>query len=48
MVSTDKVRFGKLRELRYLPKNITNFLDGFRADDFSSLGLRSLPTLPSE
>ena len=25
MVGTDKVRFGKLRELRYLPKKIANF-----------------------
>ena len=39
MVSTDKVQFGKLRELRYLPKKIANFHHEFRADDFNSLGL---------
>ena len=36
MVSTDVVRFGKLSELRYLPKKIANFLHEFRADYFPS------------
>ena len=45
MVGTDKVRFGKLRELRYLPKKIANFLHEFHAKDFRSL---NLPPLPSD
>jgi len=45
MVSTDEVRFGKLRELRYLPKKIANFLHEFHADNFPSL---NLPPLPSD
>ena len=45
MVGTDVVRFGKLRELRYLPKKIANFLHEFRAGDFPSL---NLPPLPSD
>ena len=45
MVGTDKVRFGKLRELRYLPKKIANFLHEFHAEDFRSL---NLPPLPSD
>ena len=45
MVGTDEVRFGKHRELRYLPKKIANFLHEFRGNDFSSLGL---PLLPSD
>ena len=44
MVGTDKVRFGKHRELRYLPKKIANFLHEFRGDDFPSLGLPPLPS----
>ena len=39
MVGTDEVRFGKLRELCYLPKKIANFLHEFRAGDFPSLNL---------
>jgi len=45
MVGTDEVRFGKHRELRYLPKKIANFLHEFRGNDFPSL---VLPTLPSD
>ena len=45
MVGTDEVRFGKHRELRYLPKKIANFLHEFRGDDFPSL---ALPPLPSD
>ena len=45
MVGTDEVRFGKHRELRYLPKKIANFLLEFRGNDFTSLGL---PLLPSD
>ena len=45
MVSTDEVLFGKLRELRYLPKKIANFLHEFHADNFPSL---NLPLLPSD
>ena len=45
MVGTDEVRFGKHRELRYLPKKIANFLHEFRGDDFPSL---QLPQLPSD
>ena len=44
MVGTDTVRFGKHRELRYLPKKIANFLHEFRGDDFPSLGLPPLPS----
>ena len=44
MVGTDRVRFGKHRELRYLPKKIANFLHEFRGDDFPSLGLPPLPS----
>ena len=44
MVGTDEVRFGKHRELRYLPKKIANFLHEFRGDDFTSLGLPPLPS----
>ena len=44
MVGTDKVRFGKHRELHYLPKKIANFLHEFRGDDFPSLGLPPLPS----
>ena len=44
MVGTDKVRFGKHRELRYLPKKIANVLHEFRGDDFPSLGLPPLPS----
>ena len=43
MVSTDEVRFGKLRELRYLPKKIANFLHEFHADNFPSLNLPLFP-----
>ena len=43
MVGTDEVLFGKLRELRYLPKKIANFLHEFRAGDFPSLNLPPLP-----
>jgi len=45
MVGTDEVKFGKHRELRYLPKKIANFLHEFRGDDIFSLGL---PLLPSD
>ena len=45
MVGTDEVRFGKHRELRYLPKKIANFLHEFRGDDFPIL---QLPPLPSD
>ncbi len=45
MVGTDKVRFGKHSELRYLPKKIANFLHEFHADSFRSL---QLPPLPSD
>ena len=45
MVGTDEVKFGKHRELRYLPKKIANFLHEFRGDDFPSL---QLPLLPSD
>jgi hypothetical protein len=45
MVGTDEVRFGKHRELRYLPKKIANFLHEFRGKDFPSL---QLPPLPSD
>ena len=45
MVGTDEVKFGKHRELRYLPKKIANFLHKFRGDDFPSL---QLPLLPSD
>ena len=45
LVSTDEVRFGKLRELRYLPKKIANFLHEFHACNFPSL---NLPPLPSD
>ena len=44
MVGTDEVRFGKHRELRYLPKKIANFLHEFRGNDFTSLGLPPLPS----
>ena len=44
LVGTDEVRFGKLRELRYLPKKIANFLHEFRAGDFPSLNLPPLPS----
>ena len=44
-MDTDEVRFGKLRELRYLHKKITNFLHEFRAGNFPSL---NLPPLPSD
>ena len=44
MVGTDKVRFGKLRKLHYLPKKIANFLHEFHAEDFRSLNLPSLPS----
>ena len=40
---TDKVRFGKLRDLRYPPKKITNFLHEFRAGDFLNLRHLNLP-----
>jgi hypothetical protein len=43
MVGTDEVRFGKHRELRYLPKKIANFLHEFRGKDFPSLQLPPLP-----
>ncbi len=45
MVGTDEVRFGKHRELRYLPKKIANYLHEFHADKFPSL---QLPPLPSD
>ena len=45
MVGTDEVRFGKHREIRFLPKKIANFLHEFHADDFPSL---RLPLLPSD
>jgi hypothetical protein len=45
MVGTDEVRFGKHRELLYLPKTISNFLHEFRGDAFPSL---QLPPLPSD
>jgi len=44
MVGTDEVRFGKHREIRFLPKKIANFLHEFHADDFPSLGLPPLPS----
>ena len=44
MVGTDTVRFGKHRQLRYLPKKITNFLREFFAHYFMSLGLPDLPS----
>ena len=43
MVSTDEVRFGKLRELRYLLKKIANFLHEFYAGNFPSLNMPQLP-----
>ena len=50
-MGTDVVRFGKLRELRYLPKKIANFLHEFRADDFpspaSTCVANDLPSDPS-
>ena len=47
MVGTNEVRFGKHRELRYLPKEIANLLHEFRGDDFSSRGLPLLPSCRS-
>ena len=44
LVGSDEVRFGKLRELRYLPKKIANFLHEFHAEDFRSLNLPHLPS----
>ena len=44
MVGTDEVRFGKHREIRFLPKKIANFLHEFHADDFPSLGLPPFPS----
>ena len=47
MVGTDEVRFGKHHELCYIPKEIANFLDEFRGDNFPSRQLRLSP-LPSD
>ena len=43
MVGTDDVRFGKHSEIRFLPKEIANFLHEFHAYDFPIL-----PSLPSD
>ena len=44
MEGTNEVRFGKHRELRYLPKQIANLLHEFRGNNFSGLGLPPLPS----
>ena len=44
LIGASEVRFGKHREIRYLPKKIANFLHEYRADDFPSLDLPKLPS----
>ena len=44
LIGASQVRFGKHREIRYLPKKIANFLHEFRGDDFTSLDLPKLPS----
>ena len=38
-MGTDEVLFGKLRELRYLPKKIASFVHEFHAGDLPNLNL---------
>jgi hypothetical protein len=44
LIGASEVRFGKHREIRYLPKKIANFLHEYRADEFPSLNLPNLPS----
>lgn len=44
LIGATEVRFGKHREIRYLPKKIANFLHEFHGDKLSSLNLPKLPS----